>query len=99
MDFKHITSLLGTSIFFLCNCTTQNEGIEVTGRLSIKGTTPHHYIALHDKKHQKIYKILNTKAYDISKYQNRILTLQLKVIKEERGIGFPTEVEVLSIQR
>lgn len=97
MHTKSIGGLIISTLCFISGCAVQSEGIEVTGRLSMKGTGKHHYIALSDTKHQKIYKILNTQDYNISKYQNSLLTLHIKVIKEERGIGFPAEVEVLDI--
>ena len=99
MNFK---SLFVTLCYFgIVGCVQSNshEGLELTGRISMKGTVPHSFIALREEKSGRLYKILYSDKYNIEKYQNRILTLSVKIVKKERGIGFPAEVEVQGIRR
>jgi hypothetical protein len=72
--------------------------MELSGRISIKGPAHHSYLAIYDKVSQKSYKIQNREKFNLEAYQNKDVVLEVKVIKEAIGLGFPTVIEILNLK-
>jgi len=75
----------------------ESQTVVLEGKVSVKGSFPH-YLNIKDIKSNKSYQIQNAEQFDLMKKQNQILKVEVKLIKEAIGPGFPAVVEVLQIQ-
>ena len=87
-----LTFLLGIS------ACAQSNVMEVKGKIYVKGTEPHTYVAIEDINTHKVYKIVNPKEFDLLQKQKEILKLKAIHIKKAIGPGFPTEIKVIDIE-
>ncbi len=83
------------SIIFAASSCANNKSLELYGKISMKGSTPHTYLAIEDKNTHKEYKISNPNKFDLSNKQNRFVKLKAKLIKKAIGAGFPAVIEVV----
>jgi len=90
---RHLTLLAILGIF---GCAENNTMI-LEGRIAAKGSAPHSYLSIQDKKTSKTYKILNVKESGLSKKQNQQVKLKAKLLKEAIGPGFPAVIEVIEV--
>jgi len=91
---KHLV-LLAT--FVIVGCADNNVTIDLEGRVATKGSAPHSYLSIQDKKTSKIYKISNAKELDLVKNQNQQIKLKAKLLKEAIGPGFPAVIKVIEV--
>ncbi len=76
----------------------QDNTMELEGRLAVKGSSIYAYLNIKDMKNNKNYKIQNKESFDLMQKQNQIVKVKVRVVKEARGPGFPTVVEVLEVK-
>ena len=89
--------LLGIGILGVFGCA-QNNGMELEGRLALKGTSVHTYLVIEDTKSRKSYKIQNQESFDLIKRQNQTVKVKAKLIKKAIGPGFPAVIEVVEVE-
>ena len=89
--------VIGLSIMGFIGCT-QNNTIELEGRVAMKGSSVHTYLNIKDIKSKKNYKIQNQEQFDLMQKQNQTVKVKVKLIKEAIGPGFPAIVEVLEVK-
>lgn len=89
--------LLGLSLLGFTGCAHNGDTMELEGRIAMKGSSSHAYLAIKDNTTHKSYKIQNTERFDLMAQQNKNIKLKVKLIKEAVGIGFPAVVEVIGI--
>ncbi len=77
---------------------TEGDTTEVSGRLSMKGSSVHTYLTIEDRKSHEILKIKNKEDFNLMQRQNETVTLKVKLIKKAIGVGFPAVVEVLEVR-
>jgi hypothetical protein len=87
----------GLGLGILIGCT-QSQSMELAGRISIKGPAHHSYLSIYDKVSQKNYKIQNKEKFNLGKYQNKEVVIEVKIIKEAIGPGFPAIVQILKLK-
>lgn len=75
----------------------QEKSMTLEGRVAMKGNAMHPYLTIYDQDTKKSYKIQNKEAFDLIKQQNKILTIEAKIMKDARGPGYPVEIEVLKV--
>jgi hypothetical protein len=84
---------LSIGLAFLAGCTEQI----LTGTIAIKGSEPHTYPALTTADQQE-YRLVGQRGQEIGEsYQNMLLKVRVRLVKEAIGPDFPAEVEVLEI--
>lgn len=81
----------------LLGCT-QGKSLELQGRVAIKGSAPHTYLTIFDRKTHKTYKIQNKEAFHLLHKQNQTVKLEAKLIKDAIGPGFPAIIEVTEVK-
>ena len=87
-----ILTLLG---FIGC---TQDNIMELEGRVAMKGSSPHTYLSIKDTKSNTSYKIQNQSKFDLMTKQNQTVKLKAVLIKEAIGPGFPAVIEVVEVK-
>ena len=90
-----ITFALSLAILIGCS---QSQSMELKGHISMKGSAHHSYLAIYDKSSQTSYKIQNKEKFNLEAYQNRDVVVEVKVVKEAIGPGFPAEIEILKLK-
>ncbi len=89
--------VIGLSIMGFIGCT-QNNTIELEGRVAMKGSSVHTYLNIKDIKSKKNYKIQNQEQFDLMQKQNQTVKVKVKLIKKAIGPGFPAVVDVLEVK-
>ena len=89
--------LIGLSLIGFIGCSQDNI-IELEGRVAVKGSSPHTYLSIKDNKSQKSYKIQNQTKFDLMKKQNQTVKIEAILIKEAIGPGFPAVIEVVEVK-
>ena len=89
--------LLGLSLIVLIGCSQDNL-MELEGRVAMKGSSPHAYLSIKDAKSQKSYKIQNQAMFDLSQKQNQTVKVKALLVKEAIGPGFPAVIEVVEVK-
>ena len=84
--------LIGLSLIGLFVGCTQDNVMELEGRVALKGSSPHTYLSIKDSKSQKSYKIQNQTEFDLMKKQNLTVKVKAVLIKEAIGPGFPAVI-------
>ena len=85
-----------TLAFFLFFGLTSCLAMTVQGKVAVKGSEPHTYLALSAE--QTEYSLVGPLAEDLSRnYQGKYLRVRGEIIKEALGPGFPAEFEVQEI--
>lgn len=69
------------------------EAVEITGKLSVKGSEPFSYLALSGHE-GKVYKLTGPRAEELRTHQGEKVTVTARITKEAVGPGFPAEAEV-----
>gem|GEM_PF-2480488 len=77
------------------------EGVQVTGRITISGNDPFSFVAIHVLEPQDTdgsYRLQGDLVTILKDdYQQKTVTIRIRVTKERVGPGFPAEAEVLEI--
>jgi len=81
---------------FTIGCA-QPKTTTLSGYIFVKGSAPHSYVALEDKEHHVDYKIENAKAFHLAQRQREKVTMEVVLLKEAVGPGFPAVVHVVKI--
>ena len=68
----------------------------VTGRIVVKGSEPHTYLAIETPEGE--YALVGDLVDDVAEYQNRVITIQGMVVSEALGPGMPARLEVRRIR-
>ncbi len=89
--------IIGLSLIGLIGCTQDNT-MELEGRVAVKGSSPHTYLSIKDSKSHKSYKIQNQEKFDLMKKQNQTVKIEVILIKEAIGPGFPAVIEVVEVK-
>ena len=89
-----IISILG---FVVIGCAQENI-MEIEGRVSVKGFSPHTYLSIKDSNSHKSYKIQNQTEFDLMKKQNQNIKVKAVLIKEAIGPNFPAVIEVVEVK-
>jgi hypothetical protein len=89
--------LYGISLGIIVGCS-ESQSIELHGPISMKGSSPYSYLAIYDKNSKKNYKILNQENLNLEYYQNKDVVMEVKIIKEAIGPGFPAVVEIVELK-
>ena len=89
--------IIGLSLIGFLGCTQDNI-MELEGRVAMKGSSPHTYLSIKDSKSQKSYKISNQAKFDLMTKQNQTVKVKAVLIKEAIGPGFPAVIEVVEVQ-
>ena len=85
------------AIFFLMGCTN-GESMDLEGKITMKGSSPHSYLSIYDKKTKRSYKIKNRETFNLMIHQNKSVKLEAKLLKNAIGPGFPATIEVIEIK-
>ncbi len=93
---KRLLTLLFASLSLLA--CAEGDIAEVSGRLAMKGSSVHTYLAIEESRSHKILKIANKEDFNLMQRQNEIVTLKVKLLKKAIGPGFPAVVEVLEVK-
>jgi len=67
----------------------------IEGKIAIKGSMPHTYLVIEDKKTHKDYKIVNPKDFNLINRQNQVVKIKAQLVKKAIGPGFPAEIKVI----
>ena len=89
--------IIALSLIGLIGCSQDNI-MELEGRIAMKGSSPHTYLSIKDTKSQKSYKIQNQTKFDLMKKQNQTVNLKAVLVKEAIGPGFPAVIEVVEVK-
>ena len=89
--------LIGLSLIGLIGCTQDNM-MELEGRVTVKGSSPHTYLSIKDSKSHKSYKIQNNESFNLMKKQNQTVKVKATLIREAVGPGFPAVIEVVEVK-
>ena len=89
--------VVGLAIMGFIGCT-QNNTMELEGRLAVKGSSVHTYLNIKDIKSNKSYRIQNPEQFALMQKQNQTVNIKVKLIKKSIGPGFPAVVEVLKVK-
>ncbi len=89
--------ILASLIFGATGCAN-NQSIELSGKIAMKGSTPHTYLAIEDKDTHQEYKIINPQSFDLNSKQNQFVKLKAKLIKKAVGPGFPAIIKVVGFK-
>jgi len=73
------------------------NGMEIVGKIKVKGSSPHTYLVIEDINTKKSYQIKNATDFNLTNRQNQILKLDVNITQKALGPGFPAVVEVLKI--
>lgn len=85
------------TILALTGCANDTI-IEIEGRVSMKGSSPHNYLSIKDSQNLKSYKIQNQSQFDLMRKQNQTVKIKAVLIKEAVGPGFPAVIEVIEVK-
>jgi|GEM_PF-1211210 hypothetical protein len=98
---KSIQNVVGVGVVTLglgaCASSTPSSTMVLQGAIKMKGSMPHTSLVIEDKKSHKSYKIQNQEAFGLAQKQNQTLSLEVALVKDAIGPGFPAEVEVKRI--
>lgn len=89
--------ILVLSLIGIIGCA-QDDFIEVEGRISVKGSGPHTYIIIKDKKSHESYKIKNHEKFGLMQKQNQTFKVKAMLLKEAIGPGFPAVIDIMEIE-
>ncbi len=76
---------------------TNGSNITVEGKVSLKGSEPHTYYVIKDKKTAKLYKIINAKRFNLP--QNQTVKIEAKIIKNSNSPTLPPLIEIVKISK
>jgi hypothetical protein len=82
-----LVSLIGINLF----------GMEIVGKIKVKGTSPHTYLVIEDIATKKSYMVKNQEKFDLINRQNETLKVKAKILQKAIGAGFPAVIEILEI--
>ncbi len=80
-------------------CSNDIDNLNLSGKLYMKGSTPHTYLVIEDTNTHKNYKIENPKEFNLLYKQNKIIKVKAKLVKKAISSSFPAIIEVLSIKK
>jgi hypothetical protein len=73
--------------------------INIEGKVAMYGSMPHTYLAIKDNKNHKLYKIINSKDFNLINMQNRVLEVKAKILNKKVGPGFPAVIKVIKVSK
>lgn len=89
--------IIGLSLIGVIGCTQDNI-IELEGRVAVKGSSPHTYLSIKDSKSHKSYKIQNHEKFGLMQKQDQTVKVKATVLKEAIGPGFPAVIKIVEIE-
>ncbi len=73
------------------------DGILIEGRVSMKGSSIHSYLAIQDHKSQTLYKIENPESFGVHDRQNQTIKIRVKLLKKALGAGYPAVIKIMEV--
>jgi hypothetical protein len=83
--------------FIILGCTTTANDINLDGTIYVKGSMPHTYIIIEDRKTQQKYQIINAKEFNLYNRQKQYLNIKAQIIKHSSSSLIPSKIKVLKI--